>query len=63
MTLLRVHDNQQNLASDFFKMLKKTASGKVLDARAKKQIYLSGQEMGFCNDDIRVLMEDYFSGK
>lgn len=59
MTFLRVHDLQQDLANDFLQLIqRKVGSPKNLHGY-KDYIYLKGQEMGFCNDDIKVLLEDY----
>lgn len=61
MILLKVHDVQQELANDFMKLVKrKVGSPKNLSSK-KDLIYMKGQEMGFCNDDIAVLLEDYIS--
>lgn len=63
MTLLRVHDHQQDLTKDFVKMVKSTVSSDKLTSKAQQQIFIQGQEMGFCNDEIRVLIEDYLPGR
>lgn len=58
MTLLKVHDLQQELAADFLQLIKKKITSPHDIDRKKDFIYLKGQEMGFCNDDIEVLLED-----
>ncbi len=58
MTLLRVHDHQQDLTNDFVKMVRTTIKKGNSAAANKQQIFMMGQEMGFCNDEIRVLLED-----
>lgn len=58
MTLLKVHDLQQDLSHDFIKMAKNTLKAQGSKSNKQQMIYLNGQEMGFCNDDIRVLLED-----
>lgn len=59
MTLLKVHDIQQELALDFLKLVKrKVGSPKNLAAK-RDLIYMKGQDMGFCNDEIDVLLEDF----
>ena len=63
MTLLRVHDHQQDLTNDFVKMAQKTIKKGNSAAGNRQQIFLMGQEMGFCNDEIRVLLEDAMSSE
>lgn len=58
MTLLRVHDFQQELASKFIQKAKATLELNKSQQEKKQLIYLQGQELGFCNDDIEVLLED-----
>lgn len=58
MTLLKVHDFQQDLASTFLKLAKAELASKKANDEKKQNIYLHGQELGFCNDDIEVLLED-----
>lgn len=58
MTLLKVHDLQQGLSGKFLEMARLTLAKKGTRAEKEQKIYLRGQEMGFCNDDIRILLED-----
>ncbi|MEQ8584059.1 MAG: hypothetical protein RIC30_15205 [Marinoscillum sp.] len=60
MTLLRVHDHQQDLTNEFVKIAQKTIKKGTSN---KQQLFLMGQEMGFCNDEIRVLLEDAVSSE
>ncbi len=58
MTLLRVHDEQQELTNSFVNLAKKTLRKGNLSSKKKQEVYFQGQEMGFCNDEIRVLLEE-----
>ncbi|MFY0605585.1 MAG: hypothetical protein JXR10_02650 [Cyclobacteriaceae bacterium] len=58
MTLLRVHDQQQELTNAFVQLAKKTIRKGNFSSHKEQEIYLQGQEMGFCNDEIRVLLEE-----
>lgn len=58
MTILRVNDQQQDLSNLFVKKAKNTLSKGKFDSQKKESIYLMGQDMGFCNDEIRILIED-----
>ncbi|MEQ8472958.1 MAG: hypothetical protein RIC35_17320 [Marinoscillum sp.] len=58
MTLLRVHDLQQDLAFKFLKVAKSTLKSDKKPEEKQQLIYLQGQELGFCNDEIDVLLED-----
>ena len=62
MTFLRVHDLQQNLAHQFVHMAKTSIAKGKLDATKKECLFIKGQEMGFCNDDIKILLEDIIPG-
>lgn len=57
MTILRVHDQQQQLVHDFIRLAKQLMR-QTRGSHSMQQIYLQGQEMGFCNDEINVLLED-----
>ncbi len=58
MTLLRVHDFQQELVFNFIKKARATLELNKSENEKRQQIYLHGQELGFCNDEIEVLLED-----
>ncbi|REE01773.1 hypothetical protein [Marinoscillum furvescens] len=58
MTLLRVHDSQQDLTVKFVKMARNRFQKYGMDQKQRQEVFLQGQEMGFCNDEIRVLLED-----
>lgn len=58
MTLLKVHDHQQDLSHDFLKMVRSTLQQEGTATEKRQLIFLQGQEMGFCNDDIMILLED-----
>jgi regulator of sirC expression with transglutaminase-like and TPR domain len=57
MTLLRVHDNQQDLTNDFVRLAAKQIRD-TTDSKQIQQVFMQGQEMGFCNDEIKILLED-----
>jgi len=57
MTLLRVHDQQQDLTRDFVQLAKKTIRQGNFNSKQEEEVFFQGQEMGFCNDEIRVLLE------
>lgn len=63
MTILRVHDLQQSLVHDFAKAVKKIWNSPRQEAEKRDQIFFQGQEMGFCNDEINVLLEDLIPAK
>jgi len=63
MTLLRVHDNQQDLTNTFVKLVKSRVKTGSFNKQKQQEIFLQGQEMGFCNDEIRVLIEDIIPAK
>ncbi len=63
MILLRAHDNQQNLTNTFVSMVKTTVKNGQFNKQIKQEIFLQGQEMGFCNDEIKVLIEDIIPAK
>lgn len=63
MTLLRVHDNQQDLTNQFVSMVKTSVKKGIYNTKNKEEIFLQGQEMGFCNDEIKVLIEDILPAK
>lgn len=63
MTLLRVSDQQQDLTNKFVSHVKRTVHQKEYNSKIQQDIYLMGQEMGFCNDEIRVLLEDILPTK
>lgn len=58
MTLLKVHDIQQELGFDFIGLVKKTINSGKSFKEQKESIYLQGQEMGFCNEQIEALLEE-----
>ena len=58
MTLLKVHDFQQELASKFIKKAKAMMQLNKSENEKIQLIYLEGQELGFCNDDIDILLEE-----
>ena len=51
MTLLKVHDFQQDLASKFIKKAKTMMQLNKSQNEKMQMIYMEGQELGFCNDD------------
>lgn len=63
MTLLTVHDRQQDLSVKFVNYVKKALGDSPLTDKKKEEIYLIGQEMGFCNDEIAILIEDVLPSK
>lgn len=63
MTLLRVSDQQQELTNKFVSHVKRTVQHAEFNSKLQQDIYLLGQEMGFCNDEIRVLIEDIIPTK
>lgn len=63
MTLLRVSDQQQELTNKFVSHVKRTVQQAEFNSKLQQDIYLLGQEMGFCNDEIRVLIEDIIPTK
>ena len=58
MTLLSVHDFQQELVYKFIKKAKAMMQLNKSQTEKMQLIYLEGQELGFCNDEIEVLLED-----
>ncbi len=58
MTLLKVHDFQQELVSKFIQKAKSTMQLKKSQQEKIQIIYLQGQELGFCNDDIEILLKE-----
>lgn len=58
MTLLKVHDLQQEMAFSFLEFAKSTLKMNKKPEEKQQLIYLQGQELGFCNDEIEVLLED-----
>ena len=58
MTLLRVHDFQQELVFQFIQKAKATLELQKSENEKRQMIFLQGQELGFCNDEIKVLLED-----
>ncbi|WP_421874840.1 hypothetical protein [Marinoscillum sp.] len=58
MTLLRVHDFQQELVFQFIQKAKATLELQKSENEKRQMIFLQGQELGFCNDEIEVLLED-----
>ena len=63
MILLRAHDNQQDLTNKFVSMVKTTVKNGQFNTQTKQEIFFQGQEMGFCNDEIKVLIEDIIPSK
>lgn len=58
MTLLTVHDEQQGLTIDFVRFAQRTFNKDGIGALQYQAVYDHGQELGFCNDEIKVLLED-----
>lgn len=58
MTLLKVHDFQQELATKFIQKAKAMMQLNKSETEKMQLIYFEGQELGFCNDEIDILLEE-----